>query len=102
MFLNRQLIRKRENMDIIVKKATPKAVIRAYCFECSHAKLDWTDSSCVNHSYSIEHWSCEHESCLLYAYRFGKDPKRRVKDTPDGRYILEKLEEATNGKQDAE
>jgi len=70
-------------MENTIEKLTLKKAVRAYCFDCQHANIRYTDASEV--PYEVEHWDCQNEDCRLYLYAFGKNPRRKRKY--NGQYV---------------
>ena len=56
-------------------KISPLRAIRAFCMECSNYSV-----------YEVRH--CPIEDCALYAFRFGRNPNRKLNLSPEQRKIL--------------
>lgn len=52
------------------KHTSPLKAIRAYCLNC-----------CLESAYEVAH--CAAEECELWDFRFGKNPHRKVRLTPE-------------------
>jgi len=60
-----------------MKRETPIRAIRAKCLECQGGKPSWVKR-------------CEIANCSLFAYRLGKNPKRKGIGGRTNKKILEK------------
>ncbi|MFC1621702.1 hypothetical protein ACFL2G_05325 [Candidatus Omnitrophota bacterium] len=57
------------------KVVTPLMAIRAYCFCCMGAEIEFVDQLCKGGSEDV--WHCDNKHCPLYPYRFGNKSRRK-------------------------